>query len=318
LTISGQDLYGVIEVKKQLTVSMSNLILTNGNGKSETGGGINCDSSSLRLNGVIIRNCTATDGGGIFCENSPLSLTDVEISNNAAMSSGGGICLMGGDHTLHSVKIKYNKAGWGGGIYTEDHESINLKDVAISHNTAFYGQIYSQGGGIWIGGSPNLIFDNEERCNIYINKSISGSDIFFSGPSGSISVVVDTFTVLSPTDDYAQPIQSFSFDILHDASGIPNLIEKTNTIPLKFILYQNYPNPFNPATMINYQLPMTSDVDISIYNLLGQKVWTLLNERKQAGYHQVKWDASGFASGIYYYRIEAGEFRDVKKMILLR
>ena len=57
---------------------------------------------------------------------------------------------------------------------------------------------------------------------------------------------------------------------------------------------------------------------MSVYNLLGQKVATLVNERQQAGYHRVEWDASGFASGIYYYRIEAGEFQDVKKMILLR
>jgi flagellar hook assembly protein FlgD len=61
-----------------------------------------------------------------------------------------------------------------------------------------------------------------------------------------------------------------------------------------------------------------SDVELSIYNLLGQKIATLVNERRQAGDHQVEWDASGFASGVYYYRIEAGEFQDVKKMILLR
>jgi photosystem II stability/assembly factor-like uncharacterized protein len=89
-------------------------------------------------------------------------------------------------------------------------------------------------------------------------------------------------------------------------------------IPIQFKLYQNYPNPFNPVTMINYQLPMINDVELSIYNLLGQKVATLVDERQQAGYHQIEWDASGFASGIYYYRIQAGEFYNVKKMLLLR
>ena len=90
------------------------------------------------------------------------------------------------------------------------------------------------------------------------------------------------------------------------------------TQPKTFKLGQNYPNPFNPSTIINYELPITNDVDLSIYNLLGQKVATLVNKRQQAGSHQVEWDASGFASGIYYYRIEAGEFVEVKKMILLR
>ena len=86
----------------------------------------------------------------------------------------------------------------------------------------------------------------------------------------------------------------------------------------RFRLSQNYPNPFNPVTMINYQLPVTSSVDLSIYNLLGQKVLTLVSEKQRAGYHQVEWDASGFASGVYYYRIQAGEFQDVKKMVLIR
>jgi flagellar hook assembly protein FlgD len=70
--------------------------------------------------------------------------------------------------------------------------------------------------------------------------------------------------------------------------------------------------------MINYQLPIACEVELSIYNLLGQKVVTLINERQKAGYHRIEWDASGFASGIYCYKIEAGEFQDVKKMILIR
>ena len=88
--------------------------------------------------------------------------------------------------------------------------------------------------------------------------------------------------------------------------------------PSKFVLNQNYPNPFNPTTMITYQIPTTSDVDIIIYNILGQKVITLVSEKKQPGYHMVEWDASGFASGVYYYMFRTDEFRNVKKMILLR
>jgi hypothetical protein len=94
--------------------------------------------------------------------------------------------------------------------------------------------------------------------------------------------------------------------------------EALSHIPRHYSLFQNYPNPFNPTTMISYQLPMINDVELSIYNLLGQKVATLVNEQKQAGNHQVEWDASGFASGIYYYRIVGGKFQDVKKMILIK
>jgi hypothetical protein len=101
------------------------------------------------------------------------------------------------------------------------------------------------------------------------------------------------------------------FQFLTNISGDPQ-------ITTSFQLAQNYPNPFNPTTIINYELPITNYVDLSIYNTLGQKVATLVNEKRKAGIHQVTWDASGYASGIYYYKIETGEFQDVKKMILLK
>ncbi|MCK4558964.1 MAG: T9SS type A sorting domain-containing protein, partial [Calditrichia bacterium] len=71
-------------------------------------------------------------------------------------------------------------------------------------------------------------------------------------------------------------------------------------------------------TVINYELPTTNFVELSIYNLLGQKVVTLVSERQPAGFHQVEWEASGFASGVYYFQIKAGEFQAIRKMTLLR
>jgi hypothetical protein len=83
-------------------------------------------------------------------------------------------------------------------------------------------------------------------------------------------------------------------------------------------LEQNYPNPFNPVTIISWQLAVGSDVELSIYNTLGQKVTTLVNGKFDAGYHQITWDAIGLAAGIYYYQIIAGNYRDVKKMVLIK
>jgi hypothetical protein len=92
-----------------------------------------------------------------------------------------------------------------------------------------------------------------------------------------------------------------------------------NVITGDFSLSQNYPNPFNPKTIINYQLAMTSDVNLSIYNMLGQKVATLVNKKQKAGNYSMQWDASGFASGVYYYRLNTdGGFVQTKKLILLR
>jgi hypothetical protein len=92
-----------------------------------------------------------------------------------------------------------------------------------------------------------------------------------------------------------------------------------NEIPLKFALYQNYPNPFNPVTTIKYDMPMDASVSIRIYDLLGREVANLVkNEMKKSGTHQVEWNAGNFASGVYFYRIEAGNFVQSKKMILVK
>jgi hypothetical protein len=106
--------------------------------------------------------------------------------------------------------------------------------------------------------------------------------------------------------------------IANPKNPVNKLEQSEYTLPTENRLYQNYPNPFNPSTIINYELRITTEVELSIYNLLGQKVVRLVSERQQPGYHQVQWDASQMTSGVYYYRIKACEFNDVKKMILLQ
>ena len=88
-------------------------------------------------------------------------------------------------------------------------------------------------------------------------------------------------------------------------------------------LYQNRPNPFNPKTVISWQVGATSkspvQVDLSIYNVLGQKVATLVSGKQKAGFYSVEWDATGMSSGIYYYTLQAGNrFVASKKMILIQ
>jgi concanavalin A-like lectin/glucanase superfamily protein/type IX secretion system substrate protein len=93
---------------------------------------------------------------------------------------------------------------------------------------------------------------------------------------------------------------------------------KENKIPDKFSLKQNYPNPFNPSTKIEYILPKAEQVKIEIFNLLGQKIKTLINKQMPAGSHEIEFTAKDLPSGVYLYRIEAGEFQEVKKMVLLK
>ncbi|NOY88453.1 MAG: T9SS type A sorting domain-containing protein, partial [FCB group bacterium] len=89
-------------------------------------------------------------------------------------------------------------------------------------------------------------------------------------------------------------------------------------VPESYALYQNYPNPFNPSTQISFDLPVTSYVNLTIYNVLGQKVITLIDKNMDAGRHEVEWDASNNSSGIYFYRISAENFSQTKKMLMLK
>ncbi len=89
-------------------------------------------------------------------------------------------------------------------------------------------------------------------------------------------------------------------------------------LPAEYALRQNYPNPFNPSTTIRYELPKTSAVTLTVYDILGRQVSELVNERRDAGVHEVKFDASGLASGVYYYRLQAGSFVETRKLLLIR
>ena len=106
---------------------------------------------------------------------------------------------------------------------------------------------------------------------------------------------------------------------LFDTSLISQIDDLNENFPNHYVLLQNYPNPFNPSTTIEYEIAKTTDVGLIIFNLLGQKVATLVNERQNAGRHQVQWQAADFASGIYYYQLRSSDgFIQTKKLILLR
>ncbi len=97
-----------------------------------------------------------------------------------------------------------------------------------------------------------------------------------------------------------------------------NTIEVEVSAPSTFALEQNYPNPFNPSTKIRFSIPIETDVRLNVYNTLGQEVAELVNSRLKEGYHEVNFDAVSLTSGIYFYRLEAEKFVDVKKMIIIK
>jgi hypothetical protein len=89
-------------------------------------------------------------------------------------------------------------------------------------------------------------------------------------------------------------------------------------IPINFSLSQNYPNPFNPSTVISYQLPVTRNVTLKVYDILGNEVAILVNEEKPAGNHKIEFNAGLLSSGVYFYQMKAGSFSQTRKMVLIR
>ena len=94
--------------------------------------------------------------------------------------------------------------------------------------------------------------------------------------------------------------------------------DELNEVPTDFVLAQNYPNPFNPVTTIKYQIPHRSNVSLKIYDLLGNEVADLVNEEQEVGFYDAEFNAATLSSGIYFYRLQAGDFIQTKKMILLK
>jgi len=97
-----------------------------------------------------------------------------------------------------------------------------------------------------------------------------------------------------------------------------NEVEVNVNVPAVFSLEQNYPNPFNPTTIIKYSIPQEQMVKLNVYNLLGENVVTLVNRVQKAGQHEASFNAANLASGIYFYKLEAGTNTSIKKMILMK
>jgi hypothetical protein len=158
-------------------------------------------------------------------------------------------------------------------------------------------------------GSPSSIY----VCAAMINES-SGSEWTYN------------LTPAGQSDGYnANFTRTFAFPL--GASISPNAplyldgslsVTDASRVPREMRLLQNHPNPFNPSTVITYELPRTSQVVLTVYDLLGRRVGELVNDRREAGIHQVRFDGSFLSSGVYFYRLEVGDLVQTRKMLMVR
>jgi hypothetical protein len=106
--------------------------------------------------------------------------------------------------------------------------------------------------------------------------------------------------------------------VYREGGVILDVEQVANVIPSSFKLYQNYPNPFNPMTTIEFEIPERANVKLIVYDILGREVGKLVDKELEPGRYKVNFEASELSSGVYFYRLEAGKFADVKKMLLVK
>ena len=176
-------------------------------------------------------------------------------------------------------------------------------------------------------------FFNYNQSDDSLRKWLTADTIFAAdtaGTSGSVVVLGADVVPLSPGDSLDMFVGlAIGSDISAMQSELAKAAQKYNSlfvgippvaqgIPENFEISQNYPNPFNPETRIPFQIPARSRVSLSVFNILGQKVATLLNETLDAGSYEIPFNGSNLPSGVYFVTIQAGEFRTAKKMVLMK
>ena len=213
--------------------------------------------------------------------------------------------------------------------YKQQQTTLITGDIV---NTNIYGNAFMPD---WDG----TYFADSKPITTNMPSTFTWYDEGSSYSPGRLDYIVYSNSVMSAVNSYvlftnALPEDSLSFynlqssDVTSVADHLPVIadfelspevsVENNSTLNYKFSLLQNYPNPFNPSTVIKYDLGMSEFVTLKIYNSLGQEVRTLVRREQNAGSYEVKFDASNLTSGIYFYKLTAGEFVQSKKMILLK
>jgi hypothetical protein len=264
----------------------NNLIYKNsGGGQYGTGGLMVWESPSMSAiveNNTIVENVSLSTAGGLSVQN-----TDAIIRNN----------IIWGNTQQSGTQVT--------GYQTSIFEHCNTEETYpgtgnISQSPDFYnvGFLLNDNSPCVDAGDPEAAFnDVEDPFNtgfaLYPSLGELRNDIGAYGGPGAM--------------------------LLPDISGIVGVRQSDiDRIPNSIILYQNYPNPFNPSTKIKYSVLQTSQVQIKIFDVLGNKITSLVNEEKPPGTYELNWNSEELPSGVYFYQLRAGSFVETKKMVLMK
>ena len=306
---------------------------------SAGGGAIRCgDGNPLIENNIIIHN-RGRYGAGIVFNYSGGVIRNNIISENFGGEdyAGSGIWILANrfDNKMKVVEnntiVNNSSVLNGGGIFLWSTNSVFV------HNNIVWGNIAPANPQIRVtSASAQIIYNDVEggftgEGNINLDPEFGGTDYYLSSTSPCIDAGKDSI-VFNDVEDPFNPGFALwpSQGTLRNDMGVfggPNCsnlpqvvlsVDEEGKVPEEYYLFQNYPNPFNPETRINYQVLEPAFVTIKVFNTIGQEIKTLVNEFKQIGRYDVKFDGTGLTSGIYFYRLEANKFAETKKMVILK
>jgi len=241
---------------------------------------------------------------------------------------GAGASLVGGEYFINT------DPGFGNGtsFSIDSHGNIDIPSISLHKNDKLFLRV-KDSFGRWSAPTPvqyrfrRIIFaqyyikfnngTKTQMLNMTIENNPPNSAIFTATDTVNYSITSqDSIFVQIQSDDYLM-------SPLREEYTVTDINQEENNIPEIFSLNQNYPNPFNPTTTIQYDIPKATHVRIDIYNVLGQKIRTLVNENRVAGSYKVVWNGrndSGQSapSGVYFYVLSTPEFKQTRKMLLLK
>ena len=288
--------------------------------------------------GNLAHGSTSTAGGAISVSSVPAVIhNNIIVRNYAPGGEGGGISFREAPPagTLREVvnnTILENQAYSGGGLYiSHDNSSVVLNTILWDNTATSTGHQVMLSGGSSVNVHYCLIKGGwPGQNNIDAPPNFADSSYSLAENSPCIGAGVDSMTVLgsvcwAPTCDCHGDIrpqpEGSNPDIgaVESPLGDPRVgIDEAVMIPKRHSLSQNYPNPFNPSTTIEYALPHSGYVTLKVYSVLGEEVASLISGDHAAGRFKATWDASDMPSGVYFYRLTAGEYVQTKKAVLMR
>ena len=251
------------------------------------------------------------------------------ITNLSNLSGSAGLRWRNVTPNMTILTTLDPDSAWPGTNITDTLNHVQPGDLPLPITlVSFQADIHPQGRGVWLKWTTLNEIDN---YGFNVQRRPASDTTFRDLLKGFVTghgttAVTHTYSFIDSTvamaGGYFYRLRQVDLDGAIHYSPTVGVNVPTSAIageiPTEFKLLQNYPNPFNPSTTVRYGLPQRSTVELTLFNMLGQQVATLVNGEQEAGYHEVRLNGASLASGVYFYRLKAGSFLETKKLILVR